>query len=384
MKIVIFLLQFTLSAYLVHSREYKNKTAHTREQGGKECILELPPDPTSHCCGNKERLVDGKPVALHQYPWHALVEYQWKYNELVVKQYCGGALISSRYVLTAAHCVAESVTNDYTPVAVRLGGYNKTNPELYCVYVPTGKECSRPFRIPIDKVIRHPKYAFDPLTNRKGIGFDIALIRLKQLAPYTDHIRPICLPATDITADPPPNLKLQVTGFGLMKTDPNFMMMRDALPKDLPPRKTSETIPFVPFEKCREFERLGYVIKSQICAGGPDREMCMEDSGGPLMYNRNGSYEVVGVTSYGPDQPCGKDGVPAVYTKSDKFVRDLPAGYRRWGGEEARHFNMTCGAVARVSLPRFTSRYPLTSPPPTPVTSREGRARTCRTMGRRT
>ncbi|KAI5634991.1 glutamine amidotransferase domain-containing protein [Phthorimaea operculella] len=41
---------------------------------------------------------------------------------------------------------------------------------------------------------------------------------------------------------------------------------------------------------------------------------------------------------------------------------------------------MTCGADARVSLPRYTSRYPLTSPLPTSVTPREGRARTCRTI----
>ncbi|KAI5639344.1 LITAF-like zinc ribbon domain-containing protein [Phthorimaea operculella] len=41
---------------------------------------------------------------------------------------------------------------------------------------------------------------------------------------------------------------------------------------------------------------------------------------------------------------------------------------------------MTCGADARVSLPRYTSRYPLTSPLPTSVTPREGRARACRTI----
>ncbi|KAI5636945.1 hypothetical protein NE865_10360 [Phthorimaea operculella] len=47
---------------------------------------------------------------------------------------------------------------------------------------------------------------------------------------------------------------------------------------------------------------------------------------------------------------------------------------------EGRHFNMTCGADARFSLPRYTSRYPLTSPSPTSVTPREGRARTRRTI----
>ncbi|KAI5651328.1 hypothetical protein NE865_00572 [Phthorimaea operculella] len=43
---------------------------------------------------------------------------------------------------------------------------------------------------------------------------------------------------------------------------------------------------------------------------------------------------------------------------------------------------MTCSADARVTLPRYTSRYPLTSPSPTSVTPREGRARTGRTIDR--
>ncbi|KAI5633819.1 serine/threonine-protein kinase MARK2-like isoform X1 [Phthorimaea operculella] len=86
------------------------------------------------------------------------------------------------------------------------------------------------------------------------------------------------------------------------------------------------------------------------------------------------------VTPRTPTSPIS----PRSSIQFDNFVRNLREG-KDGGGREARHSNMTCGADACVSLPRYTFRHPLTSwiprpPPPTFVTTREGRARTCRTI----
>lgn len=52
---------------------------------------------------------------------------------------------------------------------------------------------------------------------------------------------------------------------------------------------------------------------SHLCAGEMGKDACGGDSGGPLMYMRNGVYEVVGVVSFGPTS-CGSS-LPGVYTK---------------------------------------------------------------------
>ena len=49
------------------------------------------------------RIVNGYPTQAHKYPWMASIHlYKSKRNQGGV---CGGALISDRYIVTAAHCI---------------------------------------------------------------------------------------------------------------------------------------------------------------------------------------------------------------------------------------------------------------------------------------
>lgn len=65
----------------------------------------------------ESRIVGGSAVSdPHQYPWMVGLLRGGDF-------YCGGALIASQWVLTAAHCIKENIRN----VKVVVGEYDITN-----------------------------------------------------------------------------------------------------------------------------------------------------------------------------------------------------------------------------------------------------------------
>ncbi|KAI5633715.1 trypsin domain-containing protein [Phthorimaea operculella] len=119
-----------------------------------------PPWPKSGCCGIDssagDRIIGGKDTGIEQYPWTALIEYTQRGQ---LKLLCGGALISGKYVLTAAHCLVGKVLRYGTPRNVRLGEYDSSNDpkERDCVEVAGGgKDCTEGVDvIPIEDSVVH-------------------------------------------------------------------------------------------------------------------------------------------------------------------------------------------------------------------------------------
>ncbi|XP_073961117.1 phenoloxidase-activating enzyme-like isoform X2 [Choristoneura fumiferana] len=158
-----------------------------------------PSDPASGCCGFEglgPKIFGGTEAGIDQYPWLALIEYE---REHQIKQLCVGALISGRYVLTAAHCVVGPAMIKNIPKNVRLGEYD-TEKATDCVEFEGGdegdKECTLgPVIIPIEHIITHPDYK----VYARNFRNDIALLRLASIPEYTEFVRPICLPTVDST-----------------------------------------------------------------------------------------------------------------------------------------------------------------------------------------
>ncbi|TNN76219.1 Trypsin-3 [Liparis tanakae] len=118
-------------------------------------------DSTLMCMGDAAPIEDDKIVGGYECRKNS-VAYQVSLNSGY--HFCGGSLISSSWVVSAAHCYKSSVQ-------LRLGEHN--------IAVNEGTEQS----ISSSRVIRHPKY------NSRNLDNDIMLIKLSKPASLTSYVR---------------------------------------------------------------------------------------------------------------------------------------------------------------------------------------------------
>uniref|UniRef100_U5EY58 Putative phagocytosis engulfment n=1 Tax=Corethrella appendiculata TaxID=1370023 RepID=U5EY58_9DIPT len=278
----------------------KDKVKRIRRDADEECGVQE----------DSDRIYGGEKAGIYEFPWMALLFYLIKETNSI-EPACGGTLIHKRFVLTAAHCVAGTITKDFVLKYIRLGENNLLeNPD--CITFQNEKDCADP---PIDfnpsKTLVHPEY--NPQSWDKFN--DIALIKLDHDTPYTDFIRPICLPDkfgfTDADI-------LKITHFrsvGWGRTD----YFNDTKPDTASPFKLEVLLPRVDTNHCAKvYDQMATIRinSSQICAGGGQgKDTCRGDSGGPLLWFdlKKLKWFIFGIVSKGSSQ-CGTEGVPSIYT----------------------------------------------------------------------
>ena len=216
------------------------------------------------------RIVGGDDTSIGDFPFLALLgtddQVICANNSTRFCWFCGGTLINDRYVLTAAHCVAD--VNK-----VRLGEHKVTR-------IP-GKDCLRggitclpevqDFDISQKDIIRHPDYN----RSRDQVFNDIALIRLPRPATFNNGVQPACLPTPSELASEMlnvANLDEGLTGthpvvVGWGHTNPFQNDQEDYFNVGVPKAiQQVLAVPVLSSSDCGE----SFITpeKSQICAGG--------------------------------------------------------------------------------------------------------------------
>lgn len=248
------------------------------------------------------RIFGGVDSESSEFPWLALLEFE----ELDGSKnfLCTGALISSRYVLTAAHCVAgRNVLQGTKLINIRLGEWDIKSADKNCTGTDDLKICNpMKINVGIESIHVHPNYN---VTERYN---DISLIKLNTTIIYNDLISPICLPKKDSYIFP--GERLTVSGWGLKSYS------------ELATTKQKVELPVVATSECSIAFQKVMKIKKQFCAGGESgKDACAGDSGAPLMKlstEKIPRWSIEGIVSFGIG--CGLSGRYGVYTKVSEYL----------------------------------------------------------------
>uniref|UniRef100_A0A8D0HKL9 Chymotrypsin C n=1 Tax=Sphenodon punctatus TaxID=8508 RepID=A0A8D0HKL9_SPHPU len=229
------------------------------------------------------RVVGGEDATPHSWPLQISLQYD---KSGVWAHTCGGTLIASNWVLTAAHCISNS-----RKYQVVLGKQNLQEEEDGSVAVA------------VEKMIVHEKWNSFLIVN------DIALIKLAEHVQPSEMIQPACLPPAGslLTQDFP----CYITGWGRLYTNGPIA---DALQQAL--------LPVVDHATCSKWDWWGSTVKTtMVCAGGDGvLSGCNGDSGGPLNCKGANAWEVHGIVSFGSGLKCNTLKKPTVFTRVSAYI----------------------------------------------------------------
>ncbi|XP_052741657.1 uncharacterized protein LOC112044986 isoform X1 [Bicyclus anynana] len=228
-----------------------------------------------------------------EYPWQAAILKKDPKESVYV---CGGTLIDGLHIMTAAHCIKSYKGFE---LRVRLGEWDVNHDVEFYPYIERD----------VISVHVHPQYYAGTLDN------DLAILKLDHLVDWTKypHISPACLPDkyTEYAGQ-----RCWTTGWGKDAFGSNGKYQNILKEVD---------VPILPHGQCQQQlrqTRLGYNYELNpgfVCAGGEDgKDACKGDGGGPLVCERSGTWQLVGVVSWGIG--CGQVGVPGVYVKVAHYL----------------------------------------------------------------
>lgn len=204
---------------------------------------------------------------------------------------CGGSIISSKWILTAAHCTNGGTASKFK---VRVGSSESAK----------GGEL-----IQVARIVQHKQF------NYSSVDYDYSLLELSQEIQFDDTKKAIKLTEGKEEND---GSMVKVSGWGNTQSSESRAWLREA------------EVPLVNQDLCSEkYAKYGGVTPRMICAGFMEggKDACQGDSGGPL-FTKDGELcfwfleylifllflgVLVGVVSWG--YGCAKPDFPGVYSR---------------------------------------------------------------------
>ena len=257
----------------------------------------------------EQRIVGGKDTDIRSVPWQVFV-----YRDAPGPggYICGGSFISTRWIITAAHCVTDEV-GAVVPAA-ELKVYSGMSNLL---------KRNASHESLVTQIQPHPGYSSANVIN------DIALVELASPVTFGSKRSAITLPFdADATTWPANKTAVKISGWGRVSTNgssPNVL------------RSATINVKGGPLDpwSCGEWSLAAqYDPVQNLCAGWKrnGKDICQGDSGGPYAIKVSGLWTLAGVTSFNSGQ-CGKSALPGIAVRITSFRNWLippPPGNLTW------------------------------------------------------
>ncbi|XP_046694361.1 coagulation factor VIIi isoform X2 [Silurus meridionalis] len=256
------------------------------------------------------RAVGGNQCPKGHCPWQVLLTYDGK-------NLCGGVLVDTKWILTAAHCV---YNRDVKHLKVITGEHN--------IDMVDGNEQT----FSVSLAVIHESY------NPASGDSDLALLELSKPATLSNYTVPICLPNSDFAKMELDAARFHVvSGWGRHTEGGNNPSNQSF--RNLSPVLRMLTVPFLPKPECTIKSGVN-VTDNMLCAGyfEGSQESCRGDDGSPLTTQYKDTHFLTGIVSWG--KGCDNPGYYTIYTKVANFLDWIQHAMATQTAKDSFSFNL--------------------------------------------
>jgi len=246
-----------------------------------------------------KNIFNGEDADQGDWPW--AVALGVRQEDDTIRWVCGGSLITSGHVLTAAHC---RTFDPLDRLVVRVGEHNLAI-----------RSDGQHQDLAVRRAVQHPDF--------RASHNDMMVLHLATPARLDENVQPVCLPQPETTFVGRSGL---VVGWGqLNANDRNSQpeILQQALVKVVPTDTCETTYSegtsqfTTRFPQDTKFPEGGFGGRVLCASSGQDA--CQGDSGGPLsIQTSDGRWRLAGVVLLGIG--CGNPDFPGLYTRTASYV----------------------------------------------------------------